>query len=411
MYDVIIIGAGFAGLTLALHLPENLKVLLIEKKENLDDLYESTGLITRTTKELIQGYFPDLPDYLSNDIDTLGLISSNFRDHFFSKAASPWIYSTQTGKLVKAMSEELNDNVDLIRSARFIKLEETPKGISVEVNYKDRREVFNGKFLTGADGGRSRVASCANLSQNENYLYGYEKTYIGNITFGFTPQTTVYHYWFGEFSLGYGGWLSPTKIGSKSAFRIGLAKLDNGVRDLNKLDCFVKKLEDLNQIEIVNEIDSYVGAIPIGGPLSNTYNEKVALVGDAAGYCGPFAADGIKGAVVSGIVLARLLPQYLKNGDIKVLDNLSKEMNKYGNLMKYFRTQKLYRWVWNQMKRNKTFYDLYKVIEQDKNLFIEQFSDSKDKGSGLFKILMKPRLIPYLINYGLSWLVDCLFIK
>ena len=65
------------------------------------------------------------------------------------------------------------------------------------------------------------------------------------------------------------------------------------------------------------------------------YDDHSLLLGDAAGLCGAFAADGIKGAVVSGQVAARLIPEVLE-GNPAALKRYYPEIQKNNKLMSYY---------------------------------------------------------------------------
>ncbi|HBU06850.1 MAG TPA: hypothetical protein DEB09_02095 [Candidatus Magasanikbacteria bacterium] len=411
-YDVIIIGAGFSGLTLAHHLPTNLKVLVLDRKSALNSVMETTGLITQATKDLISE-FVDIENYLPNHIDTIGVVSPDYSKYFFSHTKEPWIYSTDTPELVKHLAETVPDNVE-------IKIGQTLNNYKIDNNFEYPAEVEyanNGtkdfaqaKFLVGADGGSSTVAKLNDkLSKNTKFLIGFEKVFFGDIIFGSKPDNTVYHFWFGEFSLGYGGWLSPTVIAGKKAFRLGLAKLEKDSADLKKLDDFIDILQEKKIIKIAENnnkpVISFGNKIPIGGVLKNLTAERVMLIGDAGGFCGAFAADGIKGAVLSGKTSAKLITKYLQ-GETDCLKNYIPEMQTNNKIISYYKKQVLYRWLWNLMKINKSFMNLYRLIERQKDDFLNQFCDSKDKRKSLFRVLIKFKNIPLLFRYAFSLLSD-----
>jgi len=411
-HDIIIIGASFSGLALAHRLPGDLRVLVVDRKKRLNAICESTGLVTTKTMELLKSFVPDLRKYLTNDIKTMAVVSTDFQTNFFSSAKEPWIYSTDTPELLARMGELLPKNVELVCDAEFMSAERNAESVVVSVKRDSEIVDYSCKILVGADGGRSRVAEKCGLGRNEKFLLGYEKVYPGNILFGENPESTVYHYWFGEFSLGYGGWLSPSTVNGQPVFRIGLAKLGVNKNEIKKLDEFIEKLVSLGHIKLTgNCLYEYAGYIPIGGALKNTYRDRVLLIGDAAGLCGAFAADGIKGALVSGIVAAKLIDKYISEADERVFVNFGKELNKFDSLLTYFKKQQLYRFVWSAMKKNSTFRAMFEVIVADKQSFISQFSDAKNTGGGLFKIIFKPRLFPKLIRYGVLWLRDWFFIN
>ncbi len=56
-YDVLIVGASFAGLTLVHHLPRHLRVLVVDAKPLAGASVESTGLITTKTYEEFKTFF------------------------------------------------------------------------------------------------------------------------------------------------------------------------------------------------------------------------------------------------------------------------------------------------------------------------------------------------------------------
>ncbi len=410
MYDITIIGSSFSGLSLAHHLPKNYKVLIIDKKKNPSDHVESTGLITTATYELLKTFIK-IDDFIPNQVTTIGVVSPNYDKHFFSHSKNPWIYTTDTQALIGHMSSILPKNVTLKTGSHFKTFKVSSGEYPVEINYseKGQEKTVKTKILVGADGSHSKVAQeNPNLSQNKKFLAGLEKVYFGDIHLGDHPKNTIYHFWFGEFSLGYGGWLSPTLIDGKHAFRVGLAKLEKDTHELKKLDEFIEILQKEKIITITNEkkcIYSFGSLIPIGGTLDSIYDSHTVLIGDAAGFCGAFAADGIKGSILSAKIMAKLIPKHLE-GDKNAFDSYKSEMQKYHKLLTYYKKQVFYRWVWDRMKRDRTFHAMYDIIEAEKEGFLNQYCDSRGDGKGLTKVILKFKHIPKLIKYGFYILLD-----
>lgn len=412
-YDIVIIGASFAGLSLAHHLPADLKVLILDMKRDLDQSVESTGLITEYTYHLLKSFLPDLDRFIPNRVTTIGVVAPNYKNSFFSHTKNPWIYTTDTPAILKRLSETLPSNVTLKIASQFSNYKVEEGEFPVQVNFLNggERKVAKARFIVGADGSLSRVAQVnSKLSKNKKFLAGVEKVFYGKIKLGPQPDLTVYHFWFGEFSLGYGGWLSPTQINGKPAFRLGLAKLKEDSKDIRKINDFIERLKQEDMIEIEansKEILTFGHLIPIGGPLKHVSDDYSLLLGDAAGLCGAFAADGIKGAIVSGIVAGELISQHL-TGDKKALNRFHSEIQKYGRLMRYYRKQVFYRFIWERMKTDRSFFALWKVIEREKESFLYQFCDSKDRNKSLVSVVLKWRNIPSLVKYALSLVGDLL---
>jgi flavin-dependent dehydrogenase len=413
--DILIVGASFAGVSLGHHLPSNLKAVILDRKTRLDTAIESTGLITQHTKDLLQSFISELDNYIPNRITTIGVVSPDYNKYFFSHTDDPWIYSTDTPMLVKHMSEKLPSHVELRLGTGLLSYEiRDGEEYPVVVTYLQSGEKKQNaaKFLVGADGSHSTVAKLnSNLSQNKRFLAGHEKVFFGDILFGDHPDSTIYHFWFGEFSLGYGGWLSPTIIEGKKAFRLGLAKLEKDVKDIKKIDEFIRILQEKKIIRIDGDpskpIVAFGHLIPLGGVLPKVYDKHTLLIGDAAGFCGAFAADGIKGAIVSGKVAGELIPKYLA-GDINAFSQYHTKIEEYNNLITYYKKQVFYRWLWDQMKSDRTFHAMFDVIARQKDSFLYQFCDSKDKRKSLVRIVLKVRNIPALMKYGWYVMMDML---
>lgn len=407
-YDVVIIGASFAGLTLARHLPNTLKVLLVESKPSIGSSVESTGLITVETRKLFSSFF-DIDRYITNPINTIAVIAPDFKDYFTSSSVQPWIYQTDTRGLVAAMGSSLPVNITFLTGWTYKESNFSAKKRVVTIVSGGQEQRIECRVLVGADGGRSAVArSVEGLDVHKKFLYAHERVYFGDVLLGLNPSETIYHYWFGTFSLGYGGWLSPTMIDGRKAFRIGLAKLSKARGEVSNLtDQFVDKLVSMGHIRLSEDQSSYrfAGMIPIDGVCSRTSSEHVLLIGDAAGYCGAFAADGIKGSLVSGIESAKCIVEYL-NGDEKALVSLKTRMNQYGRLIDYYGRQVRYRLLWDLMKSDRSFFALFDLVKKEKEAFLDKFCDSKDHQTSLIRIVLKPRHFFRCLKYAWSLFKD-----
>jgi flavin-dependent dehydrogenase len=413
-FDVLIVGASFSGLTLAHHLPKHLKVLIVDLKPQAGSTVESTGLITQKTRAEFLSFFP-VDRYITNPISAIGVIAPGFTDYFVSTVKEPWIYQTDTKALVRALADTLPSNVTLKTSTAFLTTNKpnNPTSATIRTIGKEPEEIGL-KFLVGADGGHSKVAlTNPSLSKNTRFLFGYEQVFFGDVLLGPKPDETIFHYWFGEFSLGYGGWLSPTVVDGKKAFRIGLAKLMKDRGEAKSLmESFMRKLVELNHLRVEGEITEpgYVfgSHIPIGGPRVTIANGNTLLIGDAAGFCGAFAADGIKGSIVSGKEAARVIKHYLE-GRTEATKKLRARMNEHGGIMKYYFRQMGYRAIWDRMKSDRTFRAMYDIIASEHESFLEQFCDSKDKHRSLAWTVLKPQHLEKLARF--AWYIICDFVK
>jgi len=414
-FDIIVVGASFAGHTFVRNIIKNtdFKVLLIERKQKIGQTVETTGLITEHTRALFQTFFDPDP-YITNKITSICVMDTDFEDYFESKENNPWIYQTDTRAFVGALGEYNNKNVKVWTGASYLENSSPGQDGIMTVKIKTNGEIreISTKLLIGADGGSSTVARANGLDQTKRFLVGIEELYFGEINLGANPDSTIYHFWFGELSLGYGGWLSATVIDGKKAFRIGLAKNIKDAKEAAKLlKKFTDKLLEKNIISLEGDkkpFGGYGGQIPVSGVLKKTYGPGVLLIGDAAGYCGAFAADGIKGAVISGIEGAKLAQNFLKNKarNYKVFSKIRTEMNKHNKIITYYKKQVFYRFIWDRMKSDRTFSLMFKIVKARREVFLQQFCDSKDRNSSLITMVLTPGNLPNLLKYAMYLFLD-----
>lgn len=412
-FDVIIVGASFSGLALAHHLPRDLRVLVCDVKPAVGSSVESTGLITTRTREEFASFF-DVDRHITNPIEAICVVAPGFKDHFVSRVGEPWIFQTDTRSLVAGLADALPENV-VVRPGTALVDAEFSEGSVVHavVQAGGQKTSLTTRFLVGADGSRSKVASLIpGLERNRRFLFGCERVIPGQVLLGAEPEKTIYHYWFGEFSLGYGGWLSPTTVLGRPAFRVGLAKDMRDRGDAAALtNAFLAKLAQAGHVAFdpsdAAGAYSFGGLIPIGGPLRRISKSNVMLIGDAAGFCGAFAADGIKGSVVSAKEAAPLIAAYL-NGDKTAPSRLRPAMQRHGGLLAYYNRQLRYRWIWDMMRRDRTFRAMYDVIAAEKEGFLHQFCDSKDTRRSLVRVVLKPRHVWKLARYARFLIIDFL---
>jgi flavin-dependent dehydrogenase len=84
----------------------------------------------------------------------------------------------------------------------------------------------------------------------------------------------------------------------------------------------------------LRQVEHKGGIIPIDGQLGKIYNERVLLVGDAAGLCGAATGGGIFQAIASAQLAADLVIRYL-NGDDQCLQTYLRTLHRFYNLRSY----------------------------------------------------------------------------
>lgn len=404
MYDIIIVGASFSGLMMAGQLDKNLKILVLERKESIYSTMETTGLITNRTKAYFEKYIGNIDDSLLHNISSIGVVAPNFEDFFLSTMQEPWIYTTNPNELMKIVASKFGENITIKYNCEFKDSEMGENEWIVKTSQGTERC----RLLIGADGALSQVAIKSKVvSTNQKMLIGFEKLFPGKILKGRGHGEDIYHFWFGEMALGYGGWMSPDFVDGEDFVRIGFAIHKENAFEQKKMELFIEKLIENNWIEIDKSREDYFAdLIPAGGVVDKVYDKKCLLIGDAAGICGPFAADGIQGAIVSGYVAAQCSNIYFKNNNESIFDEFLNRIEEESGLISYYKKQIRYRFLWERFKSNKSFDLLYRICEKKKKVFLENYCKSKDHKKSLTKSLFVPSNSINLVKLGFSLIND-----
>ncbi len=336
-FDVVIIGAGLAGLQCArLLAKENVKVLLVDRKEDLSKGVHTTGIFVRKTFEDFE--FP--ANTLGKPISDVTLYSPKLKS-FSMNSENPEFRVGKMGVLYQTYLQECIDlGVEFLNGARFIS-SQTEKDVSnvdplnfhiddilktlgynttVNLEKKGKRILVKTKILIGADGATSRVAKDLGLDENEEWIVGYEEIYEG---VPLKDEPMLHCFLDAKLSPGYLAWI--TNDGEES--HIGVGGYPSSFNPREALEIFkqevVPKVIDLKNASLS---ETRGGRIPVGGVLKNIANEKGLLIGDAAGAVSPLTAGGLDPCMRLSKFASEVVLERLKTNDSQVLLKYSGEM-------------------------------------------------------------------------------------
>ena len=284
-YDVIIIGAGPAGLTAAKVLANNQKkVLVLEKNSVVGDKVCAGGLTVKDLKEfnipkfLIEKEFKYINLYIDNRLTKL-------------KLEKPWIWTCSRRELGKwHLAEAKKQGAEIQLNSRVIKIQKN----SVLVN---NREKLSFKYLIGADGSNSMVRRFLALRTKKTLMgmqYLVPKGKFNNLEIFFDLE---------KFGPTY-AWIFP----HKEFDSVGVCANPNFIKS-NQLkknfDGWCKKFD-------INTSNCKFQAAPINYDYQGVEFNNIFLIGDAAGLASGLTGEGIHPAMVSGIEVARKIvdPDY-----------------------------------------------------------------------------------------------------
>ena len=308
-YDVIIAGAGFAGLACAEALAQRgCSVLVLERKTDPGAGLHTTGILVHEAAELLK-----LPAELYKPISQVRLYGPSLR-HIELASSRYSFLATDTPALMRHLLQDAaKSGARFMLGTAFTHGERT--GGRIIVN----RGLASCRLLVGADGARSRVAATFGLGRNRRFLLGVEAEYTGLTV----DNPEAFHCFLDQrYAPGYIGWVIP----GPEVMQVGLAVHHTRKPDLAAFTGHIAPLLYGQQPRIVERRG---GLIPVGGLAEPFCNDKVILVGDAAGTVSPLTAGGIHTALHYGNRLGELAAAYLHGGGPHPGDVLKRELPRF----------------------------------------------------------------------------------
>ncbi len=317
-YDIIIVGAGFIGLTLSLMLSKSgLKVCLLEKKKKtLND--NRTTAISQGTKRIFEKL--ELWKYLKKNSQPIKKIVISESDNFdYIDFNSKSLDEGNLGFIVenfffrKVLFNEVKKNkkVDLFLNTEVEGIRHDYQDDKVYVFTKKLK--FEGNLLIGADGRFSKVRDMLNLKY---YFKDYKQNaYVFNLEHTQNHNGIALERFFPEGPLA----ILPMKQLKKNCFRSSVVwTIDDALGDFSKLT------QEEFRKEFSMRYQNFFGDInnitkPFKYPLNliyayDSYNENSVLVGDASQGIHPIAGQGFNLGMRDCMILNKRIEEAFKNG-------------------------------------------------------------------------------------------------
>jgi geranylgeranyl reductase family protein len=285
-YNAIVVGAGPAGCSAAYYLKESGKsVLMLDKmdfprhkpcaggitKKTLKHLpIDITHLVKHTAKKMKFSFDDKKSVKLNHNLGScVMVIRDDFDNYYFKETVKIGVNFQKINKINKIICHD--DNV-------FLTVDD--KNISC-------------KYLIGADGANSLVRKLATEFKYKNPVYAYEGKVKKNIT-----KEDITEFIFNK--SGY-EWIFP----KDDHLNIGIGNLIDNLK--TKSDTKTELYKFAEERFGKNELQD-VTAYPIGTEgFDYTMNDRIMLVGDAAGLAEKLLGEGIYNAVVSGKFAAKAI--------------------------------------------------------------------------------------------------------
>ena len=300
-YDVLIVGAGPAGATLAYLLAKDGVDVLILEKKNLPRYKPCAGGLTRRAlaalpfevKEVIEDEAYTVRTFIRNDplfveTEQKPLVSMVMRDRF-----DEW--------LVKKAVEE---GARIEEGVGFKSLDGSAGHLKVATSRGD----FGCRLVVGADGVNSRVARALGLEVRRQTMVALQGEVYLSEPCRIEGFRNTAHFDFGVIPKGY-AWIFP----KKDHLSIGVLTTSRKVKDLRRYFHSYLKLKEMNDCATIQSLRPHL--IPFHPDGKNRLStEKGLVVGDATGFADPITGEGIFHAIKESHMASEVLLDALRSG-------------------------------------------------------------------------------------------------
>jgi geranylgeranyl reductase family protein len=291
-YDVIIVGAGPAGSTTARYVKQlvnDARVLIIDRRKKIGVPVQCGEGLSKSSewKKLLPSDYPieelfSFPnEVIAQEIKHVEILSPKFKRYKLDYDG--WIlyrdcFDQYLAKMANQNKAEtwLNTNV---------------KGLKDRHNLLTSKGEVTSNIIVGADGPQSQIAKSIELKSPHDMCPLCPCAIC--IVEGDFHDDTKYLYFGKRFAGGY-AWVFPKGDTANIGLGCGLIKQEKSLKKI--LDAFLKDIGISQQ----NVLYYGGGVIPLGGPIPQTVQDNVLIVGDAAGMVWPSTGGGIGQAMISG---------------------------------------------------------------------------------------------------------------
>jgi len=297
-YDIAIIGAGPAGSTLARRIHPDFKVLLLDRRDLLEPETPPPdkccgGLLAPDAQEIFGRMGLAIPKSVLVD-PQLFLVRTMDFDSGRERHYQRFYFNMDRTRFDSWLVSLVPDTVDLAFGCKFTGFVEEREGVSFAFTHAGKAHAVHARMLVGADGAWSRVRRQAfpNIGI---------KRYVA-IQEWFPCKDAVPHFGaiFDSEITDFYGWT----ISKDNWLIVGVA-LEEGPDIQKKFKRFKEKLADAGyMLGTAAKREGTRINRPMNGKQIITGDDRIALVGESAGFISPSSAEGISYAVKSALILA-----------------------------------------------------------------------------------------------------------
>lgn len=315
-YDVVIIGAGLAGLQCARLLGRRgFRILLVDRKRSVDRAIHTTGIFVRRTLEDF-----DIPeDCLGPGISNVTLYSPSRRSMQLRSENQEFCIGRMALLYNRYLTQCLRVEVEWLPEISYVGHTRSKDKLIVRLEERATARSVKARYLVGADGANSRVAHELQLDVNREWIVGVEDV-LTNVPLDGPPRL---HCFLDPIRApGYLAWVAHD--GEET--HIGVGGYPSRFTPVKALESFHDSLGNIFSLKQARRIERRGGRIPVGGVLRHIANNRGLLIGDAAGAVSPLTAGGLDPCMRLSTLAASVVAEYLETGNTDVFKAYSGEL-------------------------------------------------------------------------------------
>jgi len=302
--DVIVVGAGPAGATLAYELAKRgIGVLLLEK-EKLPRYKCCAGGVTSKAAKLLDF---DISEVVEDVIYEFSF-TFNLGSPYLGQHSQPLMYTVMRDVFDYFLVKRARQMGAIFMDGQKVTQVEVSADW-VEISTADN--IFRSRLVVGADGAYSVVARELGMGRSMEYVAGIESEIV-------VPEEELAK-WKSRAQMDLGcipggyAWVFP----KRNHLSVGVGCLTSKARHLNR-----HNQKFLNSLGIGNYTITRSSShlVPTCTRGSFVWQDKALLLGDAAGFTDPLTGEGIYNAIQSAQLAAPVIESYLVKGKVGLQD-------------------------------------------------------------------------------------------
>lgn len=304
-YDVVVVGAGLAGLQCTRLLAgHGLSVMLVDRKQSLEQGVHTTGIFVRRSLE----DFSLPPAFLGPPIRHVTLYSPTRRQLNLESPHDEFRIGHMGPLYARLLKDCQAAGANWLGSSVYLGSQPTTDGSLVRLNESGAEDTVFTRYVVAADGAASRVACDLGLDANRRWIVGVEEVFADAPLSG-PPR--LHAFLDRRLAPGYIAWVAE----DGQAVHVGIGGYAAGFQPAAALHRFRASLGGVVPLEDARLVERRGGRIPVGGILANIANARGLAIGDAAGAVSPLTAGGLDPCLRLSELAAKVIWKYLTSGD------------------------------------------------------------------------------------------------